>query len=491
MPFDELERNSDLRRFSHRIRRATRAGAFLRMLCSAVSARCVAQDSSAPPSSAPTTARVLTVGPGKAYDRIEPAVTAANPGDMVLVYPQIDGRAYERVAVLVRKPRITIRSAPDPELGSRRVRLSGTGFDYSGVGAVPRAIFQFDPGADGGELADFDLSGAHNDSHNGAGVRINAANHVKLRNCDVHDNDMGVMSNGDGTPRAGLDQWIEFCRIHGNGSPAEPGQNHNLYLGGTSVVVSGCEIFGSLTGHNLKSRAHYTRVEYCWVHDSANRELDLVDAAGDTEAADSDAVVLGCVLVKARDMQGNRAVIQFGQDGGQIHRGTLHLVHNTIVTPYRGPVVDLSAADARVELTGNLICDGGAGAREQVLVTDRATEKGQSTLATRVRGSGNVLTAGFVDRFGIRSEPAAAGAIAPVFVDARGGDFRLVASLLAGLGRDKPAARTERVDFTRLPPSPGRPDDLRAAHLCRYLHPQRVMMRPDEAAPEPGATETK
>lgn len=229
--------------------------------------------------------------------------------------------------------------------------LSGKGFDYSGEGRTPRAIVQFNPGADGCVLEGFELTGAHNGSHNGAGVRINNVADVVVRACDIHGNDMGIMSAGEGAKN----QRIERCTIHHNGDEDEPGYNHNLYLGGDSVTLSGCEVHSSLTGHNVKSRAHFTRVEYSFIHDSANREFDLVDG-DETAAPDSHAVLIGNLIAKARDMEGNKTVIHFGQDGGGRHDGTLYLVHNTIVTPYRSPVADLT--DGKAHLVGNIIaCD--------------------------------------------------------------------------------------------------------------------------------------
>ena len=236
------------------------------------------------------------------------------PGDVILIYPREGGQPYEKTAVFVRQKDLTFRGVPAK--GAKYVKISGKGFDYSGAGSTPRAIFQFNPGTDGCALEGFELSAAHNDSHNGAGVRINQANHVTVRNCSIHDNDMGIMSNGDGSLTAAVNQRIEHCEIHHNGDPADPGYNHNLYLGGTSVTLRFCEVHHSLTGHNVKSRAHHTRVEYCYIHDSANREFDLVDAA-DTAQPDSHAVLLGNVIVKDPQCAGNRTAIHFGQDGGK------------------------------------------------------------------------------------------------------------------------------------------------------------------------------
>jgi len=358
----------------------------------------------------------IAVGPGKPFPRTEDALARAQSGDTILVYPQAGGAAYTKPAVYVTKSRITFKAA------APGVALSGKGYNYSGSGSVPRAIFQFNPGADGCVLDGFDLSGAHNDSHNGAGVRINQANDVTVRNCTIHDNDMGIMSSGDGTPRTAAGQLIESCLIHSNGNLADPGYNHNLYLGGTSVTLIGCEVRSSLTGHNVKSRAHLTVVAACYIHDSSNREFDLVDAKGDTTARESNAFLAGNVIVKAPRCEGNRGVIHFGQDGGSEHDGTLTLLQNTIVTPYVSPVVALDAAKARAFLQNNIIWDAGSGQRGQVLVDFGKAGK------DAVKGTSNWAAAGFaadVARLDLARVYVAKSGQAPPFVNAAKGDYCL------------------------------------------------------------------
>lgn len=333
-------------------------------------------------------AATLEVGPGRRFARIEEANRNARPGDVVLIFPLKDGAAYEAVAVYVDKKQLTFRGVLSKD--GARVSVSGKGFDYSGVGRTPRAIFQFNRGADGCVLENLELSGAHNDSHNGAGVRISQANDVTVRNCDIHNNDMGVMSNGDKSLASAVNQRFEFCLIHHNGDPGEPGYNHNLYLGGTSVTLFGCEVYASLTGHNVKSRAHLTRVEASYIHDSANREFDLVEA-DETAFPGSHAVIVGCVIVKDPKCSGNRAVIHFGQDGGRQRDGTLYLVHNTIVTPFMSPVAELSTSQAHAEFINNIIHDAGSGQRGQVLV---AASRGGASVRN-ASGSHNWLLPGF------------------------------------------------------------------------------------------------
>ena len=146
----------------------------------------------------------MAVGEGEKFPRIEAALAAAKPGDTINVHPLPGNRPYEKVALMVREPGVSIRA-----VGRRRIPLDGKGFDYSGRGSVPRAIVQFHEGAHGSSIEGFELRGAHNGSHNGAGVRINQANDVTVRHCTIHHNDMGIMSNGNGTPHAAAGQLIE------------------------------------------------------------------------------------------------------------------------------------------------------------------------------------------------------------------------------------------------------------------------------------------
>ena len=74
-------------------------------------------------------------------------MSAPSPGDTILVHPAAHGQPYAKTAVLVRQKNLTFRAVPGK--GAACVTLSGKGFEYSGAGSTPRAIFQFNPGADG------------------------------------------------------------------------------------------------------------------------------------------------------------------------------------------------------------------------------------------------------------------------------------------------------------------------------------------------------
>lgn len=374
------------------------------------------------------------VGPGRTYATPAEAIAAAAPGDTVLVHPPGDGVAYEGVAVRVRTPRLTIRavgaaavgpSAAPAVAGARlhhpfgpSVTLSGRGAALSGVGPAGRAILQFDPTADGCTVEGFVLAGAANGSGNAAGVRINGADDVTIRGCEIHGCDMGVMSAAGSATDVARSQTIDTCHIHHNGSAIHAGYNHNLYLGGESATVIGCRIDHATTGHNLKSRAHLTRVAACFLHDAANRDFDLVEAS-ETAAPGSDAVLLGNLIVKRPDATGNRTVVHFGADGGGMRRGTLHVAFNTIATPFVSPVVELSSPEGHLSAVGNVVTAGDARQANQVFASVRAG----ATLA-RSAAIGNVLSPSFEAKFPAALSSGRAGSgIANRFDLARTGVF--------------------------------------------------------------------
>jgi len=426
---------------------------------------------------------VLNVGPDRTYERIERAYKNASPGDTIRVHPKNDNAPYRKVAVNVTKKNITFRAVPYRE--KHRVPINGEGFNYSGRMPIPRAIFQFNPQADGGVIEGFKLYGASNNSHNGAGVRINQANHVTIRDCEITGNDMGIMSGGRDLGATGVNQRIVGCRIHHNGTAEDPGYNHNLYLGGTSVTITACEIYASTTGHNVKSRAHYTRVQYSYVHDSANREFDLVQRKGVTDAPGSHAVLLGSVIEKKRNMNGNKAVIHYGTESNVDHLGTLSLTNNTVVTPYRSPVMELSAPGASARAVNNIFWNGGVEREKQSLVRTRNGAKAENVSGTR-----NWFSRGWrhdLKRFGTQFKNAyvADAGEHPPFKAPGNGHYHLNQS--TGSLVDRGTAWT-KLD---LPPVPGarKADRAYRKTFYQYTPELKLKKRETDGSPDLGAFE--
>ena len=368
------------------------------------------------PTSSPA-AGELHVGPGKEFAAPADALAAAEEGGVILVHPPA-GDSYRPVALRVTVPRVTIRAVP---ADGERVRLSGGGFDFSGRGAVPRAVVQFDPAADGGVLEGFRLTDARNDSGNAAGVRVNGADGVTVRDCEITACDMGVMSNARGDDAAD-GQTYERCRIHRNGSPTHAGFNHNLYLGGRSAAVRDCDISHSTTGHNLKSRARINRVENCRIRHAANRELDFPEAK-ETAESGADVALVGCVIVKDPACTGNRGVIHFGNEGRGRRRGTLRMAYCTVVTPFVSPVLLLTDPDADAVLLRNLLVHPGGG-RATLVEFGRHAGEGRGRLDLR----GNRIDPDFTPV--PDAEPAQFAPLPDgLFADADAGDYRVTVPL--------------------------------------------------------------
>ena len=437
-------------------------------------------------------AKVINVGPpgsGADYEMLEVAVDNAEAGDVIAVHPRPGNAPYTQTALLIDR-RLFIYAVRDAN--APPIPLTGDGFDYDGVGATPRAIVEFLPRASGSILKGFELSGARNASGNAAGVRILGANQVAIRQCDIHHNDMGVMSSPFSQEHAAADQLIEDCEIHHNAPPAgseaaagREGMAHNLYLAGESATVIGCNIHDALDGHNIKSRARFTLIEANYIHHARNREIDLVDSAMTVQAG-ANATVIGNVIVKTpqadEDPQrrGNRAVIQFGQDGQASRYGTLYLLFNTIVTPYVSPVVELSSPNVGLMMINNLIADEGAPVRGQTLV---AADRNGATLRY-VRGSHNWVSPGFAasaDALMLTDNLATQGV--PPFRDPAAGDYRL---RLATSGITDAGLRS-----FGLPPIPGKTLGGQALELNQFTPPAGHALRTFRNAPDVGAYESQ
>jgi len=406
----------------------------------------------------------LSVGPDRRFAHPNDALAAAESGDVILVHPRPGGRPYRRVACFVTVSDLTIRGVAGDD--GARIPLDGSGFDYSGIGSTPRAMFQFQPGADDCVVAGFAIGGCHNASHNGAGIRINQADRVTVRDCEIHGNDMGIMSNGSLADRSAADQRIVDCEIHHNGSAEDPGQNHNLYLGGTSVLLRGCDVHHATTGHNLKSRAHLTLVDACRIRDSANRECDFVDGGTATAAEGSHVLLRGCLILKDPECAGNRGVIHFGQDGGGDRNGTLHLRHCTIVTPFVTPVVERSAPGAAVSWRACILHDGGRSPGPQRFDRSRAGADPTTASGERILCASGFLLPddGNWDRESIRHVPGNL-------------DFPLDGDRRPPRGRFTTVAWNDR----------GLPEPLRLGGLREFVAPLGSRVRPDRARPAIGA----
>jgi hypothetical protein len=257
------------------------------------------------------------VGPTRSFKTVS-SLPALNPGDVV----EIDSSTYNEVKRWTRAG-----TATNPIIvrgvGPSRPIFDATGFTVDGVLPNPRAVFQVE--ADYVTLQNLEFRNARN-GDNGAGIRVTSANSVTVTNCRITQCDMGIMCDNNSN------FVITASEIASNGTSLYDGYSHNFYLGGNNTSVRFCYIHDSLYGQNFKTRGHYTELLYNYIADSQDGELGLVDAA-ETSATNSHAVMIGNIVISKPRLSGYNSgrFIQFGQDSGGQHNGTLFAFNNTFI----------------------------------------------------------------------------------------------------------------------------------------------------------------
>jgi hypothetical protein len=271
-----------------------------------------------------TLATTYQVGPTRTYQTVG-SLPSLSPGDIV----EIDPATYNEV-----KRWTSPGTAANPIIirgvGASRPVFDATGLNVSGVLPNPRAVFQIE--ADYITIANLEFKHATN-GDNGGGIRVTFANNITVTNCKITLCDMGFMSDDDSN------LVIEASEIASNGTALYDGYSHNFYLGGNNTTLRFCYIHDSQNGQNFKTRGHYTELLYNYIADSQDGEVGLVDAT-ETAAPNSHAVMIGNVVISKPRLSGYNSgrFVQFGQDSGGQHNGTLFAFNNTFI-----------AGDARIQ----------------------------------------------------------------------------------------------------------------------------------------------
>jgi hypothetical protein len=294
---------------------------------------------------ASVSAATYEVGTGQTYTTLN-SLPALNPGDIVEINPGTYKETKRWTNAGTAANPIIIRG-----IGSPPPVIDATGQTVDGVLPNPRAVFQVE--ASYVTIQNVELINARN-GNNGAGIRVTTFGSttvgVILRNCKCDNNDMGVMCDGSDN------LLLDSCEISFNGTPLYDGYSHNLYLGGNKTTLQYCYIHDSQNGQNFKTRGHYTELFYNFIADSQDGELGLVDETV-TATANSNAVMIGNIVVSKPRLSGYNSgrFIQFGQDSGGAHTGTLYAANNTFVAgDSRINFLDCNATGAAIIATNNI-----------------------------------------------------------------------------------------------------------------------------------------
>lgn len=269
-------------------------------------------------------AAVYDVGSGYSFTSLSSVLPSLQAGDTVNVHPG----TYDEIDTIscsgtVSQP-ITIRG-----VGVSRPVFDAMGLNPSGVGSVPRGVFEIR--GDNLVIQNLEFRNADNGS-NGAGIRIreDLVNNCTISNIKSTYNNMGIQ----GGVRAGGRLVVAGSEVAFNGTSSYNGFSHNFYLTGAgSATVEGNYIHDALYGQNFKSRMHYNELLYNWIADSNEGEVGIVEDSNYTKVANSNSLMVGNTIISKADRTGNHMkYVNFGGDGtSPDHNGTLYAYNNTII----------------------------------------------------------------------------------------------------------------------------------------------------------------
>jgi hypothetical protein len=260
---------------------------------------------------------------------------------------------------------------------------------------------------------------------NAASIYVEKAQHLVVRDCELHDSGNGMFSGDfDGVTQ---DLLIEHDSIHDNGIDSSAFE-HNTYTAAIGIVYQ-FNRFGPLRpgadGNNLKDRSAGLVVRYNWI-EGGNRQLDLVEADSQTLVDDPGyhkTFVYGNVLIEP-DGAGNSQIGHYGGDGGDAstyRKGTLYFYGNTLVSTRSGntTLLRLSTNDESADARDNILYVTAQGDRLAMLdATGQLTLRHNWTKPGWVDSHGTLV--GTIDDDGSGVEGAS-----PEFVDELGQDYHL------------------------------------------------------------------
>lgn len=276
--------------------------------------------------------RVLSVGPGQTYAVPSAAAAAARNGDVV----QIEAGDY--------RGDVATWSASDLTICGRggRARLFAEG--KSAQGKAIWVIVGSNVTVQNIEFRDARVS-----DENGAGIRAEGGN-LTVRDSAFFDNENGILSGG-GPVTVTIDR-CEFGR-NGHGD----GYSHNIYIGTIDrLVVTASFFHEARVGHNLKSRAKETRIEYSYFMDgpvgTASYLADLPNGGA--------AYLRGNLFHKGPNAS-NTVAIAYGKEGLKWEVNTLEAIHNTVVMTRSGASFFAAPPGTQsVKLSANLLAGYGS-----------------------------------------------------------------------------------------------------------------------------------
>lgn len=192
------------------------------------------------------------------------------------------------------------------------------------------------------------FSGAKVSDRNGAGIRAEGTD-LTVRHCSFSENENGILSG----ERRDSTITVEHSLFVKNG--AGDGKSHNIYIGKIKRLnVRFTTLREAIVGHNVKSRAAETVLEYNRIMDGkdgrASYQVDLPNGGF--------GFFIGNVIQQGPEAE-NWTLISYGAEGIQHPLNSLYLVNNTVVNDRASGLFVQSPNDATCALINNLFSGNG------------------------------------------------------------------------------------------------------------------------------------
>jgi hypothetical protein len=276
--------------------------------------------------------RVLEVGPGKSLAVPSAAAAVARSGDVV----RITAGDYRGDVATWTASHLAICGV------GGRARLFA-----DGRSAQDKALWVI-AGSDV-EIDGIEFHGVKVPHRNGAGIRAEHGGNLAIRNSGFFDNENGILGG-----HAGSTVTIERSEFARNGYG--DGYSHNLYIGDVDrLTVTDSFFHEAKVGHNLKSRARETRLENSYLMDGPTGSASYL-----ADFPNGGIVHLRGNLFHKGPNAENETAIAYGAEGLKWPENTFEMVHNTVVSTYRGGwFLFVAGGTASTRLTANWLASAG------------------------------------------------------------------------------------------------------------------------------------
>lgn len=277
-------------------------------------------------------AKIWQVGPSRTYAVPSAVSTLVADGDTV----EIDAGLYTGNVAKWFANNLTIRSVGN---GYAHLEAAGNYSEGKAIWVIKGANCT---------VEGIEFSGCQVPDHNGAGIR-QEGQHLTLRNCYFHHNEMGILTSNDGVS----DFWFESCEFSHNGYG--DGYSHNIYVGAVnSLTMLYCYSHDAHIGHLVKSRARFNHLYYnrfTGENGDGSYEVDMPNGG--------QAVLIGNIIEQSANSQ-NSGIISFALENQSHPEQQIVLSHNTILNNRpNGRFVQFSNATTLVKMVNNLFLGPG------------------------------------------------------------------------------------------------------------------------------------